>query len=149
MKRVIAALTAVFLFVALAPGASAASSTFKLTIKVALDQDSADRVVADTKPLAIALCASGIENQYGIRKGSPLRLVNERGAIVGLSRVTKINVTYIGPSVNDKPLWTCNYTGTVKVDMAKKYRVFIDDVKGPTYTFKDFKDRRFRLDLIL
>jgi hypothetical protein len=148
MKRAIAAVAAVFLFIAIAPPANAAS-TFWLTVKVALDQDSADRVIADTKPQAVALCASGIENQYGIRKGSPIKVLNERGAIVGLTKVTKINVTYIGPSVNDKPLWTCNYTGRVKVDNAKKYKVSIGGVKGPGYSYQDLKDRRFRLDLIL
>jgi hypothetical protein len=148
MKRAIAAVAAVFLFIAIAPPANAAS-TFWLTIKVALDQDSADRVIADTKPQAVALCASGIENQYAIRKGSPIKVLNERGAIVGLTRVKKINVTYIGPSVNDKPLWTCNYTGKVKVDKAKYYTVSIGGVEGPDYSYQDLKDRRFRLDLIL
>jgi hypothetical protein len=148
MKRVMAVLAAICLFVSFAPAANAAS-TFNLTVKIALDQDSADRVIADTKPQAVLLCASGIENQYGIRYGSPIKVINERGAIVGLGRVKKINVTYIGPSVQDKPLWTCNYTGKIKVDKAKFYTVSVGGVEGPDYAYQDLKDRRFRLDLIL
>jgi hypothetical protein len=141
--------TALGLGLIAAPAAQAAPKTFKLTLKVALDQESADRVIAATKPLATELCASGIENQYGIRKGSPVRVLDGRGAIVGLGRITKVNVTYIGPSVYDQPLWTCNYATTLKVERASFYTVFVDGVEGPDYTYQDLKDRRFRLDLIL
>jgi hypothetical protein len=128
---------------------SATAKSFSVTIKVALNQESRDRVIAETKPLAVALCESGIENQYGMRKGSPVRVLDGRGAIVGVGRITKVNVIYIGPSVQNRPLWTCNYATKIKVERTTFYTVYVQNVKGPEYTYQELKDRRFRLDLIL
>lgn len=149
MKNSIGALMALMSCLFLTTGPAFAAPTNWLTVKIALDQESADRVVANTKPLAVVLCESGIENQYGIRKGSPVRVTDGGSKIVGLGRITKVNVTYIGPNTRGVPLWTCNYATKLKIERTSFYTVYIDGVEGPDYTYQDLKDRRFRLDLIL
>lgn len=150
VRRVVLAAVAVAALASIA-GLSPAQAAGKwlLTVRLALDQEVADRVVADTKPEAVALCGSGIENQYGIGTGTRVIVKDGNGNILAVAPIKKINVKYIGPNTYDQPLWECNYTAKMSVPIVRFYTVEIDGHAGPIYTYSELRKQGNRMDLTM
>ncbi len=95
---------------------------------------------------AIEECKSG-RNDYKIRANSTIKVINESSKVVGLGKLATVKI-WQDPEENSF-VYHCKFLGTVKVNSAKFYKLFIDGRNGPDYSFAELQKGKWTVRLVL
>jgi hypothetical protein len=90
-------------------------------------------------------CKAGY-NDYKIGPNSRIKVNNESGKVVGLGNLTKVSLLTNLPG-KETYLYFCKYSGSVKVGVAKFYKVLIDGRSGPDYSISELKSLKWQIKL--
>lgn len=139
------------------PNAHATSYTLKVELTISdpqyyegaydLEIDSEEYVpTSDDLKQALEECKSGYNGWDG-GVGSPIKVVNESGKVIGLGKLTKASV-WQNPDISPDH-YQCKYQGTVKVSKAKFYKVYLINHAGPDYSFSELQKKKWSIKLTL
>ena len=78
--------------------------------------------------------------------GANVKVTNESGKIVGLSKITKCSFVQ---QEAESSYYNFIFYSTIKVTSAKFYNVSIDGIRGPDYSFSELKKKKWSLKLFI
>ncbi len=136
------------------PAAGAPTYTLQITVRLFPDTffstpeaiDSPDDEVYEPnyRDLAAVQYACKNDTDLGVLIGSSVKVTNESGKLVGVSRISKC--THLQDS-NGSINFIYIFYSTVKISSAKFYNVSVNKIEGPDYSFSELKKKKWRATL--